>query len=333
MMHYYDNKIDIIRDIFSTDNVILESNGIRIGGVYYPIIEDVIILSEAGEYTDYVKNKLNSVGNSYEKKGDIAEDIQYSFGEEWKSYNEIMPEHEGEFKQYFDLVDIDSLKDKRVCDLGCGNGRWSYFLKDTSKEIILIDFSDAIFTARKNLYGSGNCLFFMCDLKKIPFREDFTDFILCLGVLHHLPTPCLEEVIKLKKYSNELLIFLYYALDNRPFYYKVILKAITIIRMQLSKIRGKLLRELISGAGACFVYLPMICIGHLMEVVRLGSYVPLYDFYRNKTVKRIRQDVYDRFFTSIEQRVAREEILNLKEVYSEIKISENIPYWHFLCKR
>ena len=41
---------------------------------------------------------------------------------------------------YFDLIDLEALESKRICDLGCGIGRWSYFLKDIAKEIVLVDF-------------------------------------------------------------------------------------------------------------------------------------------------------------------------------------------------
>ena len=76
----------------------------------------------------------------------MAEDIQYTFGEEWKSYNEILPEHDSEFEKYFDLVKLNTLSDKRVCDMGCGIGRWAYYLSRYVKEIVLVAFSEAIFT-------------------------------------------------------------------------------------------------------------------------------------------------------------------------------------------
>lgn len=332
---YYKDKLGILKSIFGPEkNVVLEPGFLIVDNNRFPIVDDVIILSSPEEYTEYAKNKLDLKGSvKGESSSDFSSDIQYSFGNEWREYYEILPEHEKEFFQYFDIVDLDEMRDSRVCDLGCGNGRWSYFLRNKCREIILVDFSNAIFIARKNLSRANNCLFFMCDLKKLPFKYDFANFIFSLGVLHHLPTPCLEEVRRIKKYAPTLLIFIYYALDNRPSYFRKLLKIITIIRRLLSEIKNRSFRKIISISGTYLVYLPLVYLGWLLKPFKLSSYVPLFDFYHSKSARRIQQDVYDRFFTSIEQRVAREEILQLKDSFSEVIISDNFPYWHFVCKR
>ena len=80
------------------------------------------------------------------------------------------------------------------------------------------------------MVGARNTLFFMGDIKALPFADDFCDFLFCLGVLHHLPAPCLDEVRALRRYAPRLLIFLYYALDNRPFHYRFLLGGVTAAR-------------------------------------------------------------------------------------------------------
>ena len=60
---------------------------------------------------------------------------------------------------------------------------------------------------------------------------------------------------------------------------------------------------------------------------------PLYESYHGKTLERIRQDVYDRFFTRIEQRFTKKEIMTLKDAFSNVIVSNQLPYWHFLLKR
>jgi len=332
---YYQDKIKSLEDIFGKD-VYLEPDVLIVDDKTYPIIDDVIVLSEPDKCTDFVKKEIKARESvMYNREGKtFAEDIQYTFGEEWKQYSEILPEHKKEFSQYFDIVSLDALKNLRVCDLGCGNGRWSYYLKDICKEIVLVDFSDAIFIARKNLASANNCIFFMADLKNLPFKDDFCDFLFCLGVLHHLPTPCLDEVLNIKRFAPTLLIYLYYSLDNRPIHFRLILKIVSLLRMNICKVRNPTFRKIFPQLGTFFIYLPLIFLGKLLKPIRLAKYVPLYETYHGKSIKRIRQDVYDRFFTRIEQRVSQKEILSkLKDAFTNIVISNNKPYWHFLCQR
>lgn len=312
---YYRNKLDSLQKIFGTNRIELAENSIRINGVEHPIRSDVI------DMTEHLKSDT------------FAEDIQYTFGAEWTAHRQIRPEHAKEFAQYFDLVDCSALKEVRVCDLGCGSGRWSSFLVNQCRELVLVDFSESIFVARENLRAAGNAIFIRADITKLPFADDSMDFVFCLGVLHHLPVPCLEATRSLKRLAPRLLIFLYYALDNRPFYFRTALSLVTAVRLVLARIRSERLRKIISLLGAIFVYKPLVILGQLLQVIGLGSHVPLYDFYKEKSLGRIEQDVYDRFFTRIEQRVTRAEIAALQSDFSEVRISEQLPYWHFLLIR
>jgi SAM-dependent methyltransferase len=331
---YYSDKLKILADIFGVKKVDYDGDSVSVGGKKFPVIDDVIILLDDSQYSPDLKKKLDKGENgNIGKAFDYAEDIQFTFGEEWKSFAEILPEHKKEFEDYFDIVDTKTLKGKRVCDLGCGIGRWSFFLKDIVKELIMIDFSDAIFVARKNLEKSNNAVFIMADIKRLPLKKNFADFIFCLGVLHHLPADAINEVRSLEKFAPRLLIYLYYALDNRPFYFKVILSLVTGVRLLVSKVRNPAFRSLFTTFGAVFFYLPFIFLGKILQPFGLSKYVPIYPFYHGKTFGRIRQDVYDRFFTRIEQRVSRKQIMEMKDVFSKITISENIPYWHFICER
>ncbi len=225
------------------------------------------------------------------------------------------------------------MRNSRGCDLGGGIGRWSYFLKDKCRELVLVDFSEAIFVARRNLRDAGSALFFMGDLKRLPFRNNFTDFLVCLGVLHHLPTPALDELRGLRKYAPTLLIYLYYALDNRPVYFRALLAMATVMRNGVSKIGNPLFRSSFTWLASILFYLPLTWLGKALEAAGLSKYIPLYETYHNKSVARIRQDVYDRFFTRIEQRFSKRQILTLRDTFAKVTVSDGLPYWHFVCER
>lgn len=329
---YYSNKIDILKDIFEVGELSLKRDHLKVGEHTYPIVDDVIILLEPSQYPASLRKRLDSTKNDLtEQSPHFAEDIQFTFGEEWQKFSQILPEHEQEFCQYFDLVDIDGLKNSRVCDLGCGIGRWSYLLSDKCRELILVDFSEAIFVARRNLELTDNALFFMGDLKILPFRRNFADFLFCIGVLHHLPTSALDEVRILKKYAPRLLIYLYYALDNRPYYFRIFFELANIMRRKVSKYRNPIFRAIFSWFVTITCYVPLILLGTVLQLLGISNRVPLYEAYHGKTLNRIRQDAYDRFFTTIEQRYTKKDIMELEDTFSEVIISDQLPYWHFVC--
>jgi SAM-dependent methyltransferase len=327
---YYKDKISSLSEIFGYEKIELLHDEIIIGDKVFPVIDDVIIALSPSKYTSKVKQLLN-VSTKTQKK-DFAEDIQETFGAEWEEYNEILPEHKLEFESYFDLIDLNNLKDKRVTDLGCGIGRWAHFVAPIAREMVLVDFSDAVFVARNNLRQNPNCIFIMSDILDLPFEEKFSDFIYCLGVLHHLPVDCLDATRKLSKYSNNLLIYLYYGLDNRAFYFRFVLNLVTLLRIVLSSIKSKILRSILTEVLMWSLYIPIIKFGRVLSKFGIGRFIPLHEFYSGMSLKRIRQDVYDRFFTRIEQRVTRLEIQSLEDTFNSVEISTKQPYWHFLCR-
>jgi SAM-dependent methyltransferase len=330
---YYAKKIEILKDIFAEETIRLEKEYLAINGMRYPIVDDVIILLDPSQYSKTLARRLMTyTSETKASPSEFAQDIQYTFSEEWQKFPKILPEHQREFLQYFDLMDLATLKDTRICDLGCGMGRWSYFLTDKCRELILVDFSDAIFIARRNLAHSDNVLFFMGDLKQLPFREDFADFIFCLGVLHHLPTSALDEIKRMRKYAPKLLVYLYYSLDNRPRYFRALLSLVTILRKEVSKYKNNYFRGALTWIGT-IVYKFFVIVGNLVHPFGISHKVPLYETYHGKSLERIRQDVYDRFFTSIEQRYSKKEIMELEDTFSQVIISDRIPYWHFVCQR
>ena len=331
---YYKNKIKTLSEIFGTSDIQLDGALINIAGKVYPIVDDVIILLKSHQIPQRILEKIQGLTPDEESTSSIAKDIQYSFGEEWKKYNEILPEHKDEFNLYFDLIDLQMLESKRIGDLGCGIGRWSYFLKDMVKEMVLIDFSESIFEARKNLSGSDNVIFIMADVLDLPFQDDAFDFIYCLGVLHHIPEPALQSVRKLSRLAPEFLVYLYYALDERGVLYKCIFYLVDLIRKLVSNITSPFIRSILTELLMWLLYMPAIFAGKILSMLGAKAHkVPFYSIYGHMNLGRIRQDVYDRFFTRIEQRVSKKEILKLSDTFSEIIVSNGLPYWHFLCRK
>ncbi len=333
-MSYYEDKLPSLRRIFGSEDVYLSNGHLVVARVRYPIINDVIILLNPSQYTDIVRKSLS--GGPIYAADDIeplSRAVQSSFGDQWTRYGRILEEHRAEFDLYFDLVDLATLRNQKVCDLGCGIGRWSFFLQEYCDELILVDFSDAIFVARQNLSVSTKAIFFMGDIKRLPFSEDCCDFLFSLGVLHHMPSNALGEVRALRKYAERHLIYLYYALDNRPSYFRGLYWAMDAGRRVVSSLRSTWLREVIVWNITVFVYLPFIVLGKVLRPFGLEKQVPLFEFYNGKSIVRIRQDVHDRFCTAIEHRYSRDQIMKLSDTFTKVVVSTQMPYWHFLCVR
>jgi SAM-dependent methyltransferase len=333
MSNYYADKAAVLADVFGAQQVDIDRHSIVVDGRRFPIVDDVVVLLEPGGYTRRVLRALETapVATAHSAR-EFASDIQHTFGQEWKAYPEILAEHEDEFRQYFDLVDVDALANATVCDLGCGSGRWSYFLRTRCRQLILVDFSDAIFIARENLRDCANALFFMADLTNLPLRQGFADLVVCLGVLHHLPLPALYEVRRLKRFAPRVLVYLYYALDNRPAHFRALLAVVTGVRKLTSRTKSPITRSMIAWTLTVGVYVPVLALGRSLRWLRLGALVPLHDSYGSKSLQRIHQDVYDRFFTRIEQRTTRSSVLKLKDTFASVTVSPSLPYWHFLCE-
>lgn len=331
---YYKDKVADLAELFGAAHVEIEQDCIVVDDVRFPVVDDVIVLLSPDRYPKRVLDLLGAKRTSVSTttQGQFATDVQDTFGEEWHAYPEMLAEHDKEFSQYFDLIDIDSLETATVCDLGCGSGRWSYHLRNRCRQMILVDFSDAIFIARRNLRDCENALFFMADLTDLPFRRPFADLVICLGVLHHLPIPALYAVRRLRLFAPRVLVYLYYALDNRPVYFRPLLAVVTGLRQLTSRVRGSRIRGALTWLLTLAVYAPLLFVGRLLDLVGLGRFVPLYDTYKAKSLRRIRQDAYDRFFTRIEQRVTRASILRLRDTFETVTLSPNLPYWHFLCE-
>lgn len=329
---YYADKIDSLRDVFGAAAVELVPGGLRVDGRFLPIIDDVVVALPGNRLPDRLRRDW-SVGPDGPATPTFAPDIQRGFGEEWLAHPRILREHEREFHDYFDLVDVEVLAGQRLCDLGCGIGRWSTFLADRCRELVLVDYSEAIFVARHNLRDSGNCIFVMADVLDLPFCDDAFDLVYCLGVLHHLPVDALDALRTISRLAPRHLVYLYYALDNRPPYFRWLLGLVTALRVQLARVGSTRARVILTGMITVGVYGPLLGLGALARPLGLERFIPLVETYAGKSSARLRQDVYDQFFTRIEQRFSREEILRLTDTFSSVKVSDGLPYWHFLCER
>lgn len=313
---YYEKLSKELEALFGAP-VTVNAESITIGDRACSIVDDVIILTDIDSAEPDKKQVIDS------------------FGREWESFSDRKPEHEKEFHDYFDLIDLQALEGKTCADFGCGMGRWSQILleKVQLQTLVAVDYSDAIFVARNNLRDHPNIIFIKADLETISFTSDALDFSYCLGVLHHIPSGIETAAKNIAGCSKEHLCYLYYDFENRGVAFRTLFKLADLIRVVTAQINSEALRVFLSHVLTVFAYYPFVLIAGLMKGLGLNnSMVPLF-YYAGYSYERIRQDAYDRFFTPVEIRFSRQRINEIfRRLYSNVIISENLPYWHFHCR-
>ncbi|MBP6004833.1 MAG: class I SAM-dependent methyltransferase [Pyrinomonadaceae bacterium] len=241
------------------------------------------------------------------------QNVVEGFGDEWSRFDQsaLSPDElDTMFENYFSIFPWDSLPTNAVgFDLGCGSGRWARLVVPRVGKLHLIDPSDAIDVARRNLANEANCEFHRAGVEAIPLEANSCDFGYSLGVLHHVPDTRagLQACVDKLKVGAPFLLYLYYRFDNRPRWFRAIWKVSDVFRRIISKLPHGL-RFAISQIIAAVVYFPLARGSKLLE--RMGvdvTRVPLSQ-YRDNSFYTMRTDALDRFGTRLEQRFTKVEI-------------------------
>jgi SAM-dependent methyltransferase len=263
------------------------------------------------------------------------------FGEEWTLFDQTEldeAERIRTFEQYFSIFPWHSLPAGAAgADLGCGSGRWARSVAERVGVLHCVDASpEALAVARATLDGRDNCEFHVASVGDLPFEDASMDFAYSLGVLHHVPDTqgALRSAVRILKPGAPLLVYLYYALDNRPAWYRALWKATDVLRRAVS--RSPLpVRVGVTSMIAAVVYLPLARLAKLIGALGLkADAVPL-AFYRDRSFYTMRTDAFDRFGTRLEQRFTAAEVRQMMEAAGlvDVQLSPSEPYWCAVGRR
>ena len=216
-------------------------------------------------------------------------------------------------------------------DAGCGSGRWAAQVAPRVGHLHCVDASaDALGVARQNLIGVGNVS--THEAPSMACRSPMAAWISAIasGVLHHLPDPQagLIACVKALKPGVPMLVYIYYALDGRPAWFRLLWHISNVFRGAVSR-TPFWFKSAVAEIVAALVYWPLACAARLVE--RLGFDVansPLSE-YRWRSFYSMRNDALDRLGTRIEHRMTRAQIGLLMERagLSEIRFSKSAPFW------
>jgi ubiquinone/menaquinone biosynthesis C-methylase UbiE len=264
-------------------------------------------------------------------------DVAAGFGHEWSSFRQGAEELSAAdrtaiFESYFRIFPWDALAPNPVgIDVGCGSGRWSVMVAPRVGHLHLLDASrEALAVARENLAGQSNVSFHLASVGDIPLADNSLDFAFSLGVLHHVPdtSAAIRAVAAKLRRGAPFLVYLYYALDNRPWWFRTIWRFSNLFRVVISRAPARL-RLVVSQIIAVAVYWPLARLAALVERAGFSpASIPL-EAYRNRAFYVMRTDAYDRFCTRLEQRFTREQITHMLQDagFDDIRFSDQVPYW------
>jgi ubiquinone/menaquinone biosynthesis C-methylase UbiE len=262
------------------------------------------------------------------KPGNLDAATVEGFGKEWDKFTQealSAVEREQLFAQYFSLIDW-SKKPKRVLDMGCGSGRWDALVAPLVNELVAADASAVALAVAKRNVSAPNVSFVECSAETLPFPDEHFDLIFSLGVLHHVPdTQAAIGSLACKiAPGGLLLLYLYYAFDNRPVWFRGIWKLSDLLRRCVSKLPF-FARYVLSQIIALFVYWPLARIAKHLPV---PASWPL-KFYADRSFYVMRTDALDRFGTKLEKRFTKQQIVAMLEAVhlEDIRFLDSAPYW------
>ena len=275
-----------------------------------------------------VNNKITKSSNNMD-----AETVA-SFGDEWSRYDQSSMSYSEAseiFMAYFSIFPWDMLPSNPVgFDMGCGSGRWAKFVAPKVGRLNCIDPSSALDIARRNLIDFKNVEYIKASVSESGIPINSQDFGYSLGVLHHVPDTesAINSCVSILKSGAPLLVYLYYAFDNRGWVYRLLWRASDLVRRIICKLPSRF-KHLVTDVIAAIVYFPLARLSLLLDKVGINAVsIPLF-FYRKHSFYTMRTDSRDRFGTPLEQRFTKQQIKSYMERSGliDIKFSDNAPYW------
>ena len=257
-----------------------------------------------------------------------------SFGDEWQRFDQTAmapAEAEKVFGDYFSVFPWHQLPaNAEGFDMGCGTGRWARFVAPRVGLLHCIDPSSALAVARQTLADQSNVQFHPASVSASGLQLNSQDFGYSLGVLHHVPdtAAAICSCTALLKPGAPLLLYLYYAFDNRPRWFRWLWRASNAARLMIRRLPPRPKQSVTDLIGLT-IYWPLARFAALAEALGMsvGSF-PL-SYYRNCSFYTMRTDARDRFGTPLEQRFTHTQIRAMCSAAGLVNLhfSPSAPYW------
>jgi SAM-dependent methyltransferase len=262
-------------------------------------------------------------------------DTVRDFGREWARFGQgALPSDQAQvfFDQYFRVFPWSALPANAVgFDLGCGSGRWAKLVAPRVGRLHCIDASaEALGVAKRNLAAVPNAVFHQASVAEMPLADDSMDFGYSLGVLHHIPDTAagMKSCVAKLRRGSPFLVYLYYAFDNRPAWFRALWRTSDVARRAISRMPHRA-KAVITDAIAAGVYLPLAKAATVLETLGVDVDAFPLSYYRGRPFYTMRTDALDRFGTRLEQRFTANQVRRMmgEAGLESIVMSDTAPYW------
>ena len=239
-----------------------------------------------------------------------------SFGHEWAAFDyseaETTEALDAQFNAYCAPLDLNQFNPQRSIagDFGAGSGRWASRLTRYFSLVYALEPSDGASRVLKNKFVNEPKVVVLQETvgaNSIPLAS--LDLAMSLGVLHHIPDTglAIKEVSRRIKGGGVFLCYLYYNLENKPTFYRVIFKGVNAVR-QIISVLPQRVKKLVTSIIAALVYWPLARFSKVLRKFGINtSNIPLHH-YADMPFVMLANDALDRFGTTLEQRVSKAEI-------------------------
>ena len=283
--------------------------------------------------------------SQHKKDQNLDQQVIDSFGYEWAAFDYSESESDEaldkQFLAYCAPIDLDQFNaDSSVAaDFGAGSGRWAARLVPHFSLIYALEPSDGANKVLRIKFKNETQMRILQETvgaNSIP--SESLDLAMSLGVLHHIPDTglAIRDVSSKIKSGGFFLCYLYYKLENKPFFYRGLFWASNSLRWVISRLPYAM-RRLITQIIAGTIYLPLARTSKLLgSRGKDVSNFPLHH-YADMPFVMLQNDALDRFGTRLEQRFSKKEITEMlgKANFdlSTLKFSEVEPFWTFAVKK
>lgn len=259
-----------------------------------------------------------------------------AFSDQWARFEKHVDERDEDnkivFDRFFHHFPWDRLPvNAQGFDMGCGRGRFLKFTAPRVGHMDAVDVSDiAIAQAKKRNQSLTNVDYHVASVGDAPLRAGHYDFGYSFGVLMCVPDTqgAIQSCADLLKPGGHFCLYMYYALENRPGWYRALWRLSDYMRIGICKL-PKGLGFFITDSIAALVYWPLARLAARAE--KMGANVhhwPLSD-YRHSAFARMRGTSRDRFGTPLEKRFTRADMTQMMvgAGFENIRVYDGAPYW------